>query len=148
MPSPQPGSPAVPGLPVGLSTAKWHLRGTATIKAGINNSPNASANTAATLDLSNWTVAVDFGAGVSPVQPPANTPSAWPATGDGIPSYLSWVGNNGSIVQTKGSGVQGQSFAEKPLNHHRVRPLIGHASKMRARRALRHNLAPIDIEVS
>ncbi len=76
------GGPGVTGLPVGLSTAVWHLDGQASNPWAIDE--------ASTLNIWNWTYSLSAGAGSSP-QPGGSWPNNyWSSNGDGVAKYLDW----------------------------------------------------------
>lgn len=89
------GSPAVPGLPIALSTAGWELHGSGT-----------STGTAPSLA---WTVAMSIGE--SPLANPAPNID-WNATGDGVVKYLTWKGETYSLLVAGGlGGSSGMAFS-------------------------------------
>lgn len=82
LPSGGPSGPSVSGLPIGLSTATWHLDGRAS---------NANATSyASTLNRSNWTVSLSASSGTSPGPNDPWTNGSWYAIGDNTSKYLTW----------------------------------------------------------
>jgi hypothetical protein len=78
----QSNAPAVPGVPIALSTAAWHVYGKATAP---------------------FTAPPTLGAGSGPM--PATLPgpnAAWTSTGDGVAKYLSWNGNAKALLNSGG----------------------------------------------
>jgi hypothetical protein len=87
----QTNAPVVPGVPIALSTAAWHLYG------------NVSG-------LLTATPTVSLGAGSGPLPTPLPGPNAaWTSTGDGVAKYLSWNGNAAAV--RNGTGNSGWIFA-------------------------------------
>ncbi len=84
------GHPGIDGIPIAMSTAQWHMDGSADNTANILNP--GSASTASTTAIANWVANMAIGAGPSPTSLPG-TNVAWTAAGDGIPKYLTWNGN-------------------------------------------------------
>lgn len=85
-----PNGPEVPGYPIALSTAQWHLDGEAVNNANQLNPGTASVAT--TTNMVNWTVGLASGSGPSPASLPG-TNGPWTATGDGVRKYITYDGN-------------------------------------------------------
>ena len=80
----------MPGYPIALSTAQWHLDGSAENMTNINDPANATLDT--TTNRANWNVSLASGDGPSPDSlPGVNGP--WTAPGAGGPTYLTWSNN-------------------------------------------------------
>ena len=87
----QTSAPSVPGVPIALSTAAWHVYG------------NVSG-------LLTATPTVSLGAGGGPLPTTLPGPNAaWTSSGDGVAKYLSWNGN--LRAQINSGGISGVIFA-------------------------------------
>ncbi len=88
VPGPMGPDGGVDGYPIGLSTAKWHVYGSAL--NNWNSQSPTTANLVTTTTISNWTVAATAGPGALTGPIVGVSTATWTSSGDGVRKYLTW----------------------------------------------------------